>query len=88
MPEVKVEFRCSKCGRQMGVQKINKAEWKLESFDLGYALVCSNCGRKVGLRKVEMADIDISKCPNCDSEMNLDSLDEDELMEYAKGEFK
>ncbi len=67
---------------------IRLGEWKLESLEMGYALVCSECGRILGLRKAEMADIDISKCPTCEKDMDLDSIDEDELMEYARGEFK
>lgn len=65
---------------------IEMAEWKVKSLEMGYALECSNCGRKIGMKKYMMADMDISRCPSCDEDMDLDSLDEDELMDISKGE--
>ena len=60
-------------------------EWKLESFEMGYALVCSVCGKKISLKDFIFADRDITVCPQCESKMEL-NIDEDEIAEYVKGD--
>lgn len=51
------------------------------------ALECENCEHKISLKDYAMADRAINICPFCGREMDLDSLDEDEIQELLEGEF-
>ncbi len=60
--------------------------WELVSTDFGYGLRCSNCGFTISVKDWEYADQDTRRCPKCDKQMDLDSVDEDEILSMAEGE--
>ena len=62
-------------------------KWILVSTDLGMGIECENCGHKISIKDYEMADISVETCPFCKAEMDLDSIDDDEIHDILEGEF-
>lgn len=60
--------------------------WELVSTDLGYGLRCSNCDFTISVKDWEYGDQNTDKCPRCGKQMDLDSVDEDEILSLAEGE--
>lgn len=64
-----------------------KPVWKLIGTQMGWALECSECKHKISIKQYAFADQPISTCPFCEKEMDLSSIDEDEIQELLKGAF-
>lgn len=61
-----------------------KAKWKVVTVEDNYGLECENCKHKISLVDLLFADISTSRCPFCNSLMDLE-IDEDELMNLSEG---
>lgn len=66
---------------------MGKYKWFLISSDLGMGIECENCGHKISLKDYEMADMRFDFCPFCKEEMDLDSIDDEEVQDLLEGEF-
>lgn len=62
-----------------------KTKWKVISNVDGFGLECQKCKHKISLVGVLFADISIKTCPFCESEMDIDSIDEDALLRLSEG---
>ena len=82
-----IQYRNSAISISSWGDEVAKKKWILKSTDFGMGLECENCEHKISLKDYAMADREIYICPFCGSEMDLDSIDEDEIQELLEGEF-
>lgn len=66
---------------------MGKYKWLLISTDLAMGIECEHCGHKISIKDYEMADKPFDICPFCKEEMDLDSIDDDEIHTFLEGEF-